>query len=172
LATLGPQDEACAPEPISSEHELSGFDSGQPSLDSWLKDRALRSEGLSARTYVVHSARIVVAYYSLASGTVMRAGAPKRMARNMPDPMPVLLLARLAVDRRRQGQGLGGGLLRDAMARTLSIAAGVGVRGLLVHAIDEAAVRFYRRFGFEPSPVEERALMLGIETIRAAAIVR
>ena len=162
MAALSP------PEPISAEHDLSGFDSGQPALDQWLRERALRSEGLSARTYLVRAGAAAVAYYCLATGAVARTTTPKRMARNMPDPIPVVLLGRLAVHREFQGAGLGGALLRNAMARTLSIASAAGVRALLVHAIDDAAAAFYRRYGFEPSPMHPNTLMLPVETIQEA----
>lgn len=156
------------PEPIAAEHDLSRFDSGQPALDQWLKERALRSEGLSARTYVVRTGSTVVGYYCLATGAVARSAAPKRTARNMPDPLPVMLLGRLAVDRAFQSAGLGRGLLRDGMARTLSVASTAGVRALLVHAIDDTAAAFYRRYGFQASPMNPNTLLLPTETIQTA----
>lgn len=157
------------PVPISSGHRLDNFASGQPTLDQWLKEHALDSEGRTSRSYVVETAEhVVVAYYALATGSVHRSELKSKMRHRAPDPMPVMVLGRLAVDRRHQGARLGEALLRDAMLRTIEISRVAGVRMLIVHAIDEAAAGFYLRCGFEPLPRQESTLFLPIETIIAA----
>lgn len=151
------------PEHLSPEHDLSGFDSGVRELDDWLKRRAAGNEASGAsRTYVVQRDGRVVGYYSLATGAVELANAPGRVRRNMPDPIPVMVLARLTVDRSCQGSGLGKGLLRDAVLRMLQVAQLVGIRALLVHAISEDAKRFYERCGFMSSPIYPMTLMITV----------
>ena len=153
------------PEPISAAHDLTGFDSGEPSLDDWLRRRALRNEaGGGARTYVVCTAsrRRVVAYYCLAAGAVAHAGASGRVRRNMPDPIPVMVIGRLAVDRAFHGRGIGRGLLRDAILRTSQAARIVGIRAILVHALSDEARQFYERSGFRASPIDLMMLMISV----------
>ncbi len=151
------------PENLSAEHDLSGFDSGQPALDDWLRRRALRNEERGAsRTYVVRSGAKLVGYYSLAVGAVAHAEAPGRIKRNMPDPVPVMILGRLAVDHSFQGQGIGVGLLRDAILRTLQAAEIAGIRAILVHAISEAAKLFYEASGFRSSPIDPMTLTITV----------
>ena len=157
-----------APEPIGPHHRLLEFSSGKPPLDDWLKQRALKSEGRSARTYVVCDEDAVVGYYCFAAGAVRLAEAPKPLQRNMPDPLPIILLGRLAIDSRQQGRGIGKGLLRDALRRALEASRAIGARAVVVHAIDDDAVRFYDAFGFAPSPISPRPLFLPMETIAAA----
>jgi GNAT superfamily N-acetyltransferase len=159
-----------APERLSSRHDLSAFDSGSPELDGWLRRRALRNEAQGgSRTYVVCQGAQVVAFYCLANGAVMHADAPRRVRRNMPDPIPVMVLGRLAVDRRFQRQGLGEALLRDAIVRTLQAAEIAGIRAILVHAKDEQARRWYERFGiFLPSPTGPLTLLLPLAEAQAA----
>ena len=157
------------PQPLRPDHDLSDFDSGTPQLDDRLRRRAARNEAAGAsRTYVVCTDNRVVAYYSLANGGVELAQAPGRVRRNMPDPIPVMVLGRLAVDRRWQGQGLGRGLLRDAVLRSLKAAEIAGIRAILVHAIDDNAAAFYRRNGFMPSPIDPLVLMMPMSAVRAA----
>jgi GNAT superfamily N-acetyltransferase len=156
------------PMPIGAEHDLSRFSCHRPALDVWLRDRALRNEGRSARTYVVCRGAIVVGYYSLATGAAGQAGLPGKLRRNMPDPVPMMVLARLAVDRSCQGQGLGGGLLRDAVLRVIEAHKAVGFRALLVHAKDDEALAFYLRYGFVEFPLGTKTLFLPIETLIAA----
>lgn len=152
---------------------MAGFDSGKAVLDEWLKKRALANEASTSRTYVVaaraasHPAE-VVAYYSLATGSVTRADLPRTMRRNSPDPVPAMLLARLAVDRRHHGAGLGRAMLREAISRTIEISRSAGVRLLIVHPIDAEAAGFYSRFGFEPLGGGAAAMYLPIETLLAA----
>jgi GNAT superfamily N-acetyltransferase len=160
------------PERLSPAHDVSGFVNGKhPSLDDWLRDRALASEGLSARTYVICDAaapRRVVGYYAISTAMEQRAALPSaRLRRGMPDRVPLLLIGRLAIDREFQGMGLGTELLADALRRCLAAAKIAGVRGIVAHAIDDDAVGFYRRHGFLPSPLGERVMLLPIETARA-----
>ena len=143
-------------------HDVADFDSGEPLLDNWLRRRALANQASGAsRTFVVVGAgRRVIGYYALAAGAVAHRGAPGSIRRNMPDPVPVMVLARLAVDRSTQGKQLGGALLKDAVLRTLAIAENAGVRALLVHAMHQRAKAFYLHYGFEQSPIDPMALML------------
>jgi GNAT superfamily N-acetyltransferase len=156
------------PERLTPAQELDDFDSSVPQLDDWLKRRAARNEAEGAsRTYVVCQRMRVAAFYCLANGAVLHADAPGRVRRNMPDPIPVMVLGRLAVDRRFQGRGLGRALLRDAILRTLQAAEIAGVRAILVHAQDERAETFYERSGFLPSPIDPLTLMLPLRNARA-----
>ena len=158
-----------APEHLTAEHDLSTFDCGVPELNEWLKKRALANEESGAsRTYVVCSAGKVAGYYALATGSVALAKAPGRVRRNMPDPVPVMILGRLAVDRAWQGRELGRSLLRDAILRTLQAAEIGGIRAILVHAVSEDAKRFYERCGFSASPVDPMALMVTIGDAKKA----
>lgn len=155
------------PVPISDTHNLDAFDCGEETLDRWLRERALKSEGAySARTYVVCEGDVVVGYYCLASGAVARADAAKPLQRNMPDPVPVMILGRLAIDHGYQGQGIGQALLRDAIYRTLSVSEQVGVVALLAHALNDEAKRFYLRYEFLESPLDPMTVMLPIRKIR------
>jgi GNAT superfamily N-acetyltransferase len=132
-------------------------------MDDWLRKRALANEVTGAsRTYVVCAGGRVVGYYELASGGVAQVQAPGRVRRNMPDPVPVMILGRLAVDRIWQGRNLGRSLLRDAVLRTLQAAEIGGIRAILVHAISEEAKRFYQRYGFGESPVDSMTLMMTV----------
>ncbi len=163
------------PVPLTAEHRLDSFDCGQPVLDHWLATHALANEGRASRTYVVlpragpdASPGRVVAYYTLAAGSVPRAELPSRLRHGLPNPVPVMILGRLAVDRRHAGRGLGSALLNQAFARTLEAATITGLRALLVHAIDDGAVAFYTRYKFIAFPSGGRTLFLPIETIADA----
>ncbi|MBI5814113.1 MAG: GNAT family N-acetyltransferase [Nitrospinae bacterium] len=158
------------PVKLSAEHDLSGFDSGEPVLDEWLRRRALQNEASGAsRTYIACAGRRVAGYYTLAVGAAARVDSPGRVRRNMPDPLPVMVIGRLAVDKRFQGRGVGTGLLRDAILRTLRAAQIAGIRGILVHAISEEAKRFYESLGFYPSPVDPLTLMITVaEAVKQA----
>lgn len=165
----GGADEISAPEHLTPEHDLATFDSGVPALDDWLKRRALANEQVGAsRTYVVCASGRVVGYYALATGGVAQAAAPGRVRRNMPDPVPVMMLGRLAVDRAYQDQGLGVGLLRDAVLRILQAAELGGIRAILVHAISDEAKRFYERHGFVASPIDPMTLMITVADAKRA----
>jgi len=152
-----------APQKLSSHHDLSAFDSGEPVLDEWLRRRAAQNEASGAsRTYVVCTGNNVVGYYTLAVGAVAHAETPGRIRRNMPDPVPVMVLGRLAVDRAFHSCGTGTGLLRDAVFRILQAAEIAGVRAILVHAISEEAKRFYEKYGFVASPIDPLTVMITI----------
>jgi GNAT superfamily N-acetyltransferase len=152
-----------APQHLSAEDDLSAFDSGVPDLDEWLRRRAAGNEATGAsRTYVVRAAGRVVGYYALAAGGVAQATATGRVRRNMPDPVPVMVLGRLAVDLKYQGRGIAKGLLRDAILRTLQVARMAGIRALLVHAISPEAKRFYEHCGFLASSVDPMTLMITV----------
>jgi len=150
-----------APEPIQNSHDISSFDCGNSLLNDWLKRRALASHlGGATRCYVVLQANVVVAYYALSAGAVADNQATGNVKRNMPDPIPVLVLARLAIDQRCQAQGLGKALLKDAVQRAMRVAKEVGVRALLVHAIDTPATAFYVKHGFSVSPLASLTLIV------------
>src|SRR6202521_6165276 len=155
-----------APEKLRPDHDLSEFECGEPSLDHWLRQRALQNEESGAsRTYVVCAGQQVVGYYALAVGAVAHAGAPGRVRRNMPDPVPVMIIGRLAVDQEFHGHGLGQGLLRDAVLRTVQAADIAGIRAILVHAISSDAQRFYERHGFLRSPIDPLMLMVTLADV-------
>lgn len=158
------------PEPLGPDHSLDDFDCGVGSLNTWLckHARAAAATG-SARAYVLEDAEQgrVVGYHALCAASVSRREASPRARRGIPRrPIPAVLLARLAVDRSVQGHGLGAFLLRDAMARTLAAAAELGIRVMLVHALDEGARGFYLHHGFEPSPTDPMNLQLLIKDIQ------
>lgn len=158
-----------APEPLGRQHALEHFASGADSLDQWLKRRALKNQASGAsRTFVVCEDARVLAYYALASGAVTVDEAPGRFRRNMPEPIPVVVLARLAVDRSWQGRGVGRALMRDAGLRVLQAADTIGIRGLITHALSEAAQGFYEQLGFEPSPLDPMTLMITLADLKAA----
>lgn len=158
-----------APEHLTSEHDVSGFDCGVSALDDWLKRRALQNEASRAsRTFVVVANGRVVGYYALATGAISHAEATGHVRRNMPEPIPVMVLGRLAVDREHQGTGLGAALLRDALLRTLRAAEVAGIRAVLLHAISEDAKRFYLRYGFAESPVDPMTMMISLAEIEKA----
>jgi len=151
-----------APEPLTSEHLLDVFDCGKPNLNDWLFRHARQAQGGgSAKTFIVSDGGRVAGYFSLTVGQVDTLEAPERVRRGMGQyPIPVVLLARLAVDLSYQGRGIGVGMLQDAIRRTLVIAEQAGIRALLTHPIDEEAERFYGRFGFIPSPLDAGQLLL------------
>lgn len=155
-----------APQHLTSEHDVSAFDCAVPELNDWLKRRALQNEGTRAsRTFVVLDDGRVVGYYALATGAVAHAVTTGRVRRNMPEPIPVMVLVRLAVDRAHQGTGLGSALLRDALLRTLAVAETVGIRAILLHAISEEAKRFYLHHGFAESPVDPMTMMITVADV-------
>ncbi|MGA9510473.1 MAG: GNAT family N-acetyltransferase [Candidatus Sulfotelmatobacter sp.] len=149
--------------PLAEHHICNTFDCGKhESLTGWLKRYALESQkAKSARTFIVHRENAVVGYYSLYASCIHRNEASERVAKGQPArPIPSILLARLAIDKSEQGKGLGKALLKDALSRSLNAANEIGARVILVHAIDEEAKNFYRKFGFETSPVDDLYLML------------
>ncbi len=152
-----------APEKLRADHDLSEFECGEPTLDDWLRRRALSNEESGAsRTYVVCAGQQVAGYYALAVGAVAHAEAPGRVRRNMPEPVPVMIIGRLAVHKDFQGRKIGPALLRDAVLRTLQAAEIAGVRAILVHAISERARQFYEDCGFIPSPMDPMTLMITV----------
>jgi len=156
-------------EPISESHDVSQFDCGaHESLNDWLKRFALTNQNNeSARTYIVDRSGSVVGYYSISAGSVSVEEAPSRVAKGLArHPIPIILLARLAVDSEEKGTGLGKALLKDALLRIAHAADIVGARAVLVHAIDQQARKFYQHFGFEPSPLHELQLMLLMKDLR------
>ena len=157
------------PEPLCDDHQTDTFDSGEPVLDAWLRRRARSNQASGAsRTYVVCQEKRVVAYYALASGAIAQASVPGKFRRNMPDPIPVVVLARLAVDRKYQGRGLGRALFRDAALRVTHAADTIGIRGMIVQAISENARKFYVALGFDPCPAEAMTLVVTLRDLRAA----
>jgi len=144
---------------MTSGDDGTAFDCGQPDLDDYLRRRAWPNhrDGAS-RCYVATCEGRVVGFYALSAGNVYRATMPGRVRRNMPDPLPVIVLTRLGVDRRLQGSGLGAGLFKDAVLRAQQAAALVGARALVVHAIDASAQAFYEHFDFQPALDDPRHL--------------
>lgn len=166
---MGPGVSLSAPAPLADHHQLDAFNSGVATLDDWLKRRARANQASRAsRTFIVCEDNRVVAYYALASGAVSAAAAPGKFRRNMPDPIPVAVLARLAVDHRYQGRGLGRGLFRDGALRVLNAAEAIGIRGIMVHAISDEARTFYLALGFDPSPFEPMTLMVRLSDLADA----
>lgn len=146
---------------------LDGFECGEPSLDDWLKRRALKNQASDAsRCFVICEDRAVIGYYCLSAGGIGRVAAPKRLQRNMPEQLPVLLLGRLAIDRRYHNRGLGSALLRDAMLRAVHIAGDTGVFALMVHSLNESATQFYLSRGFVQSPLQPMTLFMTLATVR------
>ena len=152
-----------APEPLNAGHDLTAFDSGEPTLDDWLRKRARANEqDGGSRTYVIASRGRVVGFYCLASGSIAKEAATGNIRRNMPEPIPVMIIGRLAIDRALQGRGLGKALLRDAVLRTLQAAAIAGIRAILLHAISDKAKLFYAHCGFFESPVDPMTMMISV----------
>lgn len=151
-----------APESLSPDHQVNSFTCGEPVLDEWLKRRALGNQTSGAsRTFVVATGeREVMGYYALAAGAVAHHDATRSIRQNMPDTVPVMVLARLAVDMRAQGMKLGAALLQDALHRCVLVSQHTGVRAMLVHALNDRARAFYDRYGFRGSPVHPMTLML------------
>ena len=158
-----------APQPLAGRHVVAAFDCGEPSLNDWLKRRAAGNQASGAsRTYVVGVDDAVIGYYCLAAGAIGHADAPGALRRNRPDPIPVMVLGRLAIHKDHHQAGLGTALLRDALTRTLQAAEIAGVAALLVHAISEDAKRFYRSRGFVESPIQPMTMCLILESARKA----
>jgi GNAT superfamily N-acetyltransferase len=156
------------PEPLAASHRLERFDCGEAVLDDWLRRRALANQASGAsRTFVVADPDgFVLGYYALAAGAVSHQLATNGVRRNMPDPVPVLVLGRLAVDRRARGLQLGASLLQDAVHRAVAVSRDAGVRALLVHALHEQARQFYEHYGFQSSPLHPMTLMLRLSGMK------
>jgi predicted N-acetyltransferase YhbS len=159
------------PQPLAAHHRLEGFDCGKPPLTDWLLRHARQAQGSgSAKTFVTCDGERVAGYFSLTVGQIDSLDAPERVRRGMGQyPIPLVILARLAVDSDYQGQGIGYSLLQDAINRTLAIAEHAGIRALLTHPIDASAEAFYRRFGFESMPENARQLLLLLKDARRHA---
>lgn len=158
-----------APQPLTVAHRLDAFSCGEPVLDDWLKRRAMANQSRGAsRTFVVTDQDDrVYGYYAMAAGAVSQQMATGGVRRNMPEPIPVMVLARLAVDHRAQGIKLGGALLQDAVNRALVVSQNTGVRALLVHALHDHAKSFYEHYGFQASTADPMTLMLRLSTAKA-----
>jgi predicted N-acetyltransferase YhbS len=157
------------PEPLNEQHDVQGFNSGEDSLDIWLKIKAIKNQKTNAsRTYVACDNERVVAYYVLASSSVDGRCATGRFRRNMPNPIPVVVLGRLAIDLAYQNKGIGSALVRDAGLRVIQAAETIGIRGLLVQALSIKAKEFYERLGFEPSSIDPMTLMVTLNDLNAA----
>ena len=158
-----------APEPLGAHHEVESFSSGVESLDHWLKRRALKNQATGAsRTFVACEGRHVLAYYALASSAVTTNAASGRFRRNMPNPIPVVVFGRLAVDKAWHGKGVGRALVRDAGLRVIQAADTIGVRGMIVHALSPEAKQFYMRLGFDLSPLDPMMLMVTLADLKAS----
>ncbi len=152
---------------LDSTHDISTFECGDAALDEWLGRRALRNQrDGSSRTWVATNGSRVVAFYASSTAVLARTDATKRAARNQPDPLPAMLLGRLAVDGEHQGQGLAAALLKHFMLKAIEVAEITGLRLVLVHAKDEKAASFYRHFGFESSPIDDLTLILLLKDLR------
>jgi len=157
------------PEHLENRHDCSSFDCGEPALSDWLRQQALKNEARGAsRTYVVCVGLRVVGYYALATGAVAREAVTGKVRRQMPEPIPVMIIGRLAVDVRHQGQGLGYGLLRDALLRTIQVARQAGIGAVLLHAMTADAKTFYQRAGFQQSPVDPMLMMITLDDVEKA----
>lgn len=158
----------CGPEPLGPQHRLEGFDCGKAALTDWLLRHARQAQGSgSAKTFVVADDDRVAGYFSLTVGQIDTLDAPERIRKGMGQyPLPVVVLARLAVSQSDQGRGIGFGLLQDAIRRTMLIAEQAGIRAMLTHPIDDEAARFYTRFGFIASPLWEQQLLLLLKDAR------
>lgn len=157
------------PELLAAHHNIEAFTSGVESLDSWLRRRALKNQASGAsRIFVVCEGQRVIAYYALASSAVAVAETTGRFSRNMPDPIPVVILGRLAVDQDFQGKGLGRALVRDAGYRVVQAADVIGIRGLIVHALSAEARAFYEAVGFASSPLNPMTLMITLSDLKAS----
>lgn len=162
-----------SPALISAGHDSDDFCSTEQSLDEWLKKRALKNQILGAsRCFVICNSKKIIGYYSLSAGAISHDAVPRSMRRNMPNPLPVLLLGRLAIDKNYHNKGLGSALLRDAMIRAVSVANEAGVFAILVHALSEQAKRFYLSRGFVESPLQPMTLMMTLETVRSILLER
>ncbi len=160
--------EYSGPHLLHPEHVLEDFSSGDEQLDQWLKKRARRNQNDgSSRVWVATTAdQQVVGFYASSTAVVARTEATKRAARNQPDPIPAMLLGRLAVDSRHQGKGLAAALIKHFLLKTLDVADLTGVRLALVHAKNHKVAEFYRRYGFEPSPIDDLTMMVLVKDLR------
>ena len=157
-----------APQPLVGTHRIDEFECGESTLDEWLKRRALANQlsGASRTFVVVDEESRVYGYYAMAAGAVSHQMATSGVRRNMPDPVPVMVLARLAVDHRAQNIKLGSALLQDAVKRAVAVSHNAGVRALLVHALNDRPRQFYEHYGFQESPQHPLTLMLRLSSVQ------
>lgn len=164
-----PEPRLSVPVPLTAEHQLASFDCGEPALNDWLRNWALKNESRFSRTYVVCEGNRVVAYFCILAGAVERSAAPGKVRRNAPVTIPVSVIGRLAVGRDYAGRGLGADILSDALRRVAVASQSIGIGAVLVHAKDDAAKRFYMKCAeFIEYPADSRTLFLPIETVVAA----
>ena len=169
MGSVTPPARLSPPVPLAGEHDLTHFDCGEPALDDWLRLRARKNESRCSRTYVACDAERVAAYVCISAGSIQRADAPANLRRNAPDPLPIAIIGRLAVDRAYAGRGLGGDLLGDALRRIAHASRTIGIAAVLVQAKSEAARQFYMSCAeFTAFPSDSRTLFLPIETLRRA----
>ena len=155
------------PQPLSETHELREFDCGVKSLNDWLSKHVIKNQKSHAsRTFVICEGQSVIGYYSLASGSVQKNDAPKSLQRNMPEPLPVIILGRLAVSNSYQGKTLGTSLLKDAIVRSVFVASNIAACAIMVHAISDAAKNFYEFHGFQASPLNSMTLFLAMKKLK------
>lgn len=157
------------PELLTRQHSPEHFDCGKPSLTEWLRRYALMNQGTGmTQTYVIHREYRVIGYYSVCPGSIARESAIPRMLRGIAGhrAIPIVLIARLAVDRNEHGSGLGAALLKDAFQRAVNAAEAIAGRAIVVHAIDDEAIRFYERFDFTSSPNDDGTLMILMKEVR------
>lgn len=155
------------PQPLNETHEFSEFDCGIESLNNWLSKHAIKNQkNHASRTFVICEEQSVIGYYSLASGSVQRNDAPKSLQRNMPEPLPVIILGRLAVSSSHQGKMLGTSLLKDVIVRSVFVASNIAACAIMVHAISDDAKRFYEFHGFQASPLNSMTLFLAMKKLK------
>lgn len=156
------------PEPLANHHAVARFSCGIDGLDLWLQQRAFQNQASGAsRTFVACEGQRVVAYYALAAGAIHANVAIGSFRRNMPDPIPIVLLGRLAIERRAQGKRLGRALIRDAALRILQASEAIGIRGVITHALTPSAKSFYEKVGFDASPLDPMTLMITLSDLSA-----
>lgn len=157
------------PQEITRDHKVAGFSCGKPELDQWLERRALTNHvsGASKVIVITNEVAEIVAYIAISAASVARDRATSKLRRNAPDPIPMGLIARLAVRSDKKGRNIGPALLREAIFRIVNASEQIGIRGVLVHAMDADAVSFYKRMGFHPSPIDQMTLMISLRDIQA-----
>jgi len=156
---------------INNEQNFYQFDCIEATLNEWLQKRALKNEGESSRTFVIldsNESKNVIAYFCLSTGSVERSASSTKIKRNMPNPIPVCVLGRLAVDKNYQGKGIGSYMLQQSILKTIAVSKQIGVRALLVHVLTRQAKGFYLQYGFHISPTNDMTLMLSIKEAIAA----
>ena len=166
---LPPTSRLSKPHEITRDHHVAGFSCGKPELDDWLERRALKNHAAGdTRVFVItNEASEVVAYVAISAASVARESATSKLRRNAPDPVPMGLIARLAVRKDMKGQKIGPSLLREAILRIVNASEHIGIRGILVHAMDADAVSFFRHMGLHPSPIDEMTLIVSMREIEA-----